>query len=200
MTILALNWEHYTLNCPISAMSNLIILTQPRACRPPDGEFLHSAKFAWFVHGVVDAAYYADLLDSDAAFESLELYGDDTWRVLEASGLFKPEALAAVRDQLVFPDGTTCFYPVARLRPADVSLLAHPTSYAPQELSYVNNQMLAALAANRLKLSRTARQRLGSGELPGISVPDRVSGLELLQMQLSDNSVLLGWGWVWYQV
>lgn len=181
-------------------MSDLTILTQPRACRPPEGEFLHSPKFAWLVRGLVDSGYYADLLESDTTFESLELFGDDTWGVLEASGLFRPGSLAAVRSQLVFPDGTTCFYPVARLRPCDAPALDHPTTYSAQELTYVNNQLLAALAANRFKLTRVARQHLGDGELPGLIVPDRISSLELLQMELSDTSALLGWGWVWYQV
>jgi hypothetical protein len=181
-------------------MSDLIILTQPRACRPPDGEFLHSANFAWLVRGLVDSAYYSDLLESDTVLESLELFGDDTWKVLEASGLFKPSALAAVRDQMIFPDGTMCFYPVARLRPSDAPPLVHPTTYSAQELSYTTNQLLTALAANRFKLTRAARQHMGDGEVPGMIVPGRVSSLELLQMELSDTSALLGWGWVWYQV
>jgi hypothetical protein len=152
------------------------------------------------VRNLVDSAYYADLLESDAVLEGLEVFGEDTWQVLETSCLFKPRALAAVRDQMVFPDGTMCFYPVARLRPPDAPALVHPSTYSPQELTHVNNQLLAALAANRFKLTRVARRHLGNGELPGMIVPDRVSALELLQMELSDTSALLGWGWVWYQV
>lgn len=181
-------------------MSDLVILSQPKACQQADVEFLHAPGFAWYVRSLVDGARYRDILECNVQLESLPLYGDDTWGVLADCGLFRQASLANVRRQLAQADGTTCFYPVVRLRPSAASPLSMAAGLSPQELEYENAQQLAALADNRLQVSRAARQQLGTGELERSVCADCVSAVELLELELSDESLLLGWGWVWYRV
>jgi hypothetical protein len=181
-------------------MSDLVILRQPKACQQSDVEFLHAPGFAWYVRSLVDAARYEDVMESEVTLESLAQFGEDTWDVLAASGLFRAQDLARTRQQLTQPDGSTCFYPLVRLRSSSSIPLAWSTGPSPQEQELENDRLLAALAANRLQVTRVARQRLGSGEVDDAARGDRVSAVELLELELSDESLLLGWGWVWYRV
>ena len=178
-------------------MSSLIILRQPRAFQPKDGSFVHKPEFAWFVQALANGTQYEEFQEADVMLESLEFFGKDAWERLLESQLFDAERLEGFQSLVTLPDGSLSFYPVARLRSSKTPPLKLSLTHSPEELSYINNQLFEDLTVNHFKLSRQARTKLGSGDLQGsryVGAP----AVELLELELSDRSLLLGWGWVWY--
>lgn len=173
------------------------ILRQPQACRPTGGNFQHAPALAWFVRTIVVENQYCSLADSDVAMECLELLDGDTWDLLSDTNVFDTNRIKALRHLVTAPDSTVGFYPVVRLRPANANPLKLPLPHSTEELALLSENFLQGLTRNRFKLSRSARQRLGSGE-HGARGTKGANNVELLELELSDGSLLLGWGWVWY--
>lgn len=178
-------------------MSSITILRQPKAFQPKDGSFAHQPEFAWFVHALADDKQYAGYQEEDVILESLEFFGKNAWDILKESELFNVSRLDAFESSVTLPDGTLTFYPVARLRSSQAQPLNIELTYSAEELAYLNNELLEHLSINHFKLTRQARMHLGSGEIPGSHAVGSAA-VELLELELSDGSVLLGWGWVWY--
>lgn len=180
-------------------MLDLALVRQPHPCTLADGEFLHAPDLAWLVRAVAGHDRYEDLLQSDVQVQALEHFGSDAWEVLAASGLFERTSLRAVRDRLTLSDGKVALHPVALLAHPHASRIALPSTLSDSEQRQADEKLACELAEDKLKVSRAARLALGSGALPGLDASSGNSTYELLELELSDGSLLLGWGWVWYR-
>lgn len=169
-------------------MSSLYIVRQPRANLSSKAEFYQAPDVAWYARALVTATDLAQLQEADVQAELLD-DGVDVWEQLHRCGQFD-------RKQLTHFFSTAGFavYPLVRLAPSDSALLLTNSS-SPQECRLASELALARLAQNRQLVSPAARKYLGAG-LPPFAVPED-SSLELIELELSDNSVLLAWTWVW---
>lgn len=67
----------------------------------------------------------------------------------------------------------------------------------PQELGHYNERSARALAAGRMPVTRECRATLGEGYSGSLRQGAGVSALVLMEMRLSADVFVLGWGWVW---
>lgn len=173
-------------------------LPQAAPCLPETGSFRHGLALRRYIRTIGTPARYAELRATDVHLMGLEVFGNDTWEVLCRAERFDWQATTALRRQLLCGDDATAFHPVAILSPDPAILEGLSSRYSLDEIAQVNEKVFGELANGRFRLSRAARQTLGSGFDALLKEGEGVPLYELTEMELTDNAVLLGWAWIWH--
>ncbi len=163
-------------------------------------EVAHTPALPWLVKRLPEAREFADLDESDVDVLMLDAYGADTWSVLAESGHILPESVYATQDACRYDNEQhVAFYPVALLTHGQTPCFANTTSYSAPELGLYHEKGRRELAEERLGVSPAARLQLGTGHSELFPAERGVSLLSLMELELSDGSALLGWGWRWFR-
>lgn len=160
-------------------------------------ELAHTPAMPWLVRAVRPPEYFQDLMESDISLTALEPFGPDPWVALELSPVFDPASVARAREAFEMDPDHTAFYPLAVLShegPVDLGL---PCSIAASELSRLGERVLAELAEGRLSPGTRAKTALGDGSSGLLPDSRGVGTLALMELELSQDATLLGWGWLW---
>lgn len=169
-------------------MSSLYVVRQLRAHLSSRVEFYQAPDVTWYARAMLTRAELAQLHEADVQAELLD-DGVDAWEQLYRCGRFDPIQL-----RHFFNAVGSALYPLVRLAPSGSALLL-PSAASPRERRLESEVTLSRLIRNRHMVSPAAQKHLGAGNL-SFAVPE-VPSLELVELELSDSSVLLAWSWVW---
>lgn len=162
-------------------------------------EVVHTPALPWLVKRLPEPREFVDLDESDVDVLMLDVFGPDTWGALAASGCLEPSSVYAAQSACQYDVEHTAFYPVAVLSHGQAPVFSNSSAYSAQELALYHEKGRRELAEERLPVTPAAKAQLGSGHSELFPAERGVSLLSLMEMELSDGSTLLGWGWRWFR-